>query len=337
MQTTDQKLISIMGTTATGKTELALFLAHQIIDAQLADGVCLISADSKQVYQGLEILTGADIPAEFKLMQATPLSLNYCFTQHQQQNIQLHGVSIIRPDQEWSVAHFRNLAIHLIQHSWLKNWLPIIVGGTSFYHHQLFNNDIDIYIKPNEKLRLNLEKFDLAQLQKLLQQLDEEKLKKMNQSDLNNPRRLMRAIEVAQAHSDSPSMPSSYPIFHQPKKYLSIALQIDEQILQTKISQRVNDRLKNGAKQEVKNLLALNLNSTSPVMTTLGVKPISALLAGQTTLLETITAWVQQELQYAKKQLTWLKKISADLVTNVQEKDYQILLWQKIKTAFHKP
>jgi tRNA dimethylallyltransferase len=332
---TTQKLISVLGTTAAGKTSLTLYLAEKILKKNMADGICIISADSRQVYQGLETLTGTDIPPNFKFKNLEKSS-DYCrFLKHNDMPITLHGVSIVSPIQDWSVAHFRNMAIDLIKQAWKKNWLPIIVGGTTFYHKQLFNNDPDIYIKPNQKLRKSLAQKSIKELKELLEKADPKKLGLMNASDRANPRRLIRAIEVAKSEKKLPKAEKNRPIFNEPEQYLSIALQIELETLQRKILTRVKQRFHGGAIKEVKHLLSLKLKPTAQVMTSLGVKPITQYIANKLTAQETIQVWAQDELNYAKKQITWLKQMSVDLKIKTQDKNAQTKIWNHIKKTLN--
>ncbi len=332
MINTQHKLISILGTTATGKTSLALFLAKKTLQEKLAQGVTLISADSRQVYQGLEVLTGADVPPNFKFKKTA--TQDYRFAQDQTLPITLHGILIVKPTEEWSVAQFRNMAISLINQSWQKNWLPIVVGGTSFYHQQLFNNDPDIYIKPNPELRKQLASSSTKNLQQMLNVLDLEKLNQMNLSDVNNPRRLIRAIEVAQVKKDQTSTVKNRPIFYQPHNYYSIGLQTDLKTLQDKILLRVRKRMTQGAIEEVKNLLLLNLPSSSPAMSALGIEPISQYLQNKISQEQAIKNWTLSEYQYAKRQITWLKSLQLDLQPNSQPEKS----WLQVReNLFRKP
>lgn len=331
------RLISIMGPTATGKTSLALWLAQQI-QAQTTpgkskkqtqppeptqrfnaptpqptpQGVALISADSKQVFRGLETITGADVPANFKRIKAQDSQLKYDYFLHQQQATTLHGVSILMPDEEWSVTQFRNLAIHVIQAAWKKNYLPIVVGGTGFYHQQLFNNDPQLYIPPQNKIRQQAEQKTVEQLQAWLQDLAADKLAAMNRSDRHNPRRLIRAIEVAQALQEpGPQLKqrlTQRPHFSKPDQYLALGLKASSKTLKNKIKQRVLRRFTSGAVQEVKNLIALNLPAHSQALAATGVEPITRYLEQEQTAQQTLAAWTQQEYQYAQRQLTWWKQ-----------------------------
>ncbi len=307
-QKSSNRLVSIVGLTATGKTSLSLWLAKQLISQQMIRGVSLISADSRQVYRGMEVITGADIPETFVPAKPSQTKTNYRFFKHQKIPLELHGLSIIYADQDWSVAHFRNLAIASIKQAWRKNYLPIIVGGTGFYHLQLFNNDPDPYIKPHPKLRQKAEDKDVEQLQEWLKKLDQQKLATMNQSDRNNPRRLIRAIEVAKAIEEPSDRVKNRPKFKVPKNYSVIGLKLPIDKLKPKIKKRVVSRFTKGAIQEVKDLTALNLDEKSPPMTATGVESIEKHLEDKLNSTGTIKDWTQTEVQYAKRQLTWWKK-----------------------------
>lgn len=299
-------LLSVVGLTAAGKSSLCLWLAEQLTAEKKAKGVVLISADSRQVYQGMEVLTGADIPDEFSVQKSDKLP--YQFYKHQSQPFSLHGVSIIYPSQDWSAAHFRNMAIELIKYSWKYDYLPMVVGGTGFYHQQLFNNDPDIYVKPNADIRSEADGMNTNKLQQWLQTVSKSRWQEMNQSDRSNPRRLIRAIEVSLALQDPSPRIKTRPKFNQPDHYLQLGLKLPLKKLEPKIKQRVLHRFTHGAIQEVEELQRLDLDPSHPAMTAAGVKPISRYLKGELTGQQVITNWTRQELQYAKRQLTWWKK-----------------------------
>ncbi|RMD65757.1 tRNA (adenosine(37)-N6)-dimethylallyltransferase MiaA, partial [Candidatus Pacearchaeota archaeon] len=173
-----KKIVLISGPTATGKTKLAVKLT-KIFPA------LLISADSRQVYQGMDIVTGKDHPPQIKLA---------C-------------LDILKPDEKISVALWRQCALKAIASAYSQNQLPIIVGGTNFYLKSLTSNIETITIPPNLSLRRILSAKTAVELQAILNKLNPTKLKRMNNSDRHNPRRLIRAIEVAtyyQTHSSPP-------------------------------------------------------------------------------------------------------------------------------------
>jgi tRNA dimethylallyltransferase len=329
-QKSSNRLVSIVGLTATGKTSLSLWLAKQLIAQQKIKGVSLISADSRQVYRGMEIITGADVPEKFKPVKVDQTKTKYRFFKHQELPLELHGVSIIYPDQDWSVAHFRNLAIINIKQAWQKDYLPIIVGGTGFYHLQLFNNDPDPYIKPQPKLRQKAEDKSVDQLQNWLKKISQEKLEQMNKSDRNNPRRLIRAIEVAKATKNPSNRVKNRPIFKVPEYYDVIGLKLPMAKLEPRIKKRVVSRFTQGAIQEVENLLALDLDKKSPPMTATGVESIKNHLADKLNSTETIKNWTQTEVQYAKRQKTWWKKRKKIAWFRPDQPKYQQKIFKKL-------
>ena len=309
---------SVVGPTATGKTKKALELADVVLANAQYPGVDLISVDSRQVYQGLEVLTGADVPKEFALRPARG-----CGTYFAQDDgsIRIFGISIIKPSDEWSVAHFRQMAREIIGKSWAENRLVILVGGTGLYYKHLFSDDPQLAVPPNPELRLTLEKLSIDSLQERLEKIDPEKLAQMNASDRVNKRRLIRAIEVEcnttttcfdfapiSAQHDDEIQFSNIQV-----KQIFLALPLAE--LQKKINLRVLERFEGGAIEEVRQLLELSLPSSAPVSSTLGVPEITQYIQNKFTANECQQLWTLHEYQYAKRQLTWWKKSSSDILS----------------------
>ncbi|MBI5356461.1 hypothetical protein HZB78_02510 [Candidatus Collierbacteria bacterium] len=168
------KILIISGPTAAGKTQLAFRLAKQF------DGE-LISADSRQVYRGMDIGTGKEFPVQVKT---------------QNSKLKIFGYDLVNPDEEWSAAHFVKLADKLIPEIQSRGRLPIIVGGTGLYIANLLNPPETLNIPPDRKLRAELEKPAVAELQDRLKKINQKRFEKMNESDRSNPRRLIRAIEI---------------------------------------------------------------------------------------------------------------------------------------------
>lgn len=324
----NKKVISIVGPTATGKTEFALTLAQKIIEQNKVSGILIISADSRQVYQGLEVLSGADIPNNFNKINNPVDQFLYDYFQHHQLPLQIHGVSIINPQEEWSVAHFVKFAKKLIDQAFSNNQLPIIVGGTGFYHQQLLKQEPSLSIKPNQQIRKKASQKTIDELHKWLKNLNPKKLAQMNNSDANNPRRLIRAIEIEQSKKNKNNKKQSrtYSTFQ-------IGIKNNPELLEKKIIQRVENRLNGGAIEEVKSLLNINLPETSSIKTATGFKPISQYLDNQLSLEEAKRNWLTQELQYAKRQITWFKQHSPDIWIDCLNDNLQIEI-QKIISEF---
>ncbi|MBU0975038.1 hypothetical protein KKD03_05050 [Patescibacteria group bacterium] len=320
-------LVSVLGPTATGKTSFALKLAEQALSIEsitgknsgkkLFSGVDLISADSRQIYRGLEILSGADVPNEFKKVlpnkedeQNIDAFMIDVFPYFENKNIRLHGVSIIGLNDEWSVAHFKNFAINIINNSFADNRLPIIVGGTTLYINHLFNKDNNLYVKPITEVRNKASQMTVQELQEWLRSVNPEKLVQMNNSDINNSRRLVRAIEI------SIGKPELEKIMNLPDDInnIKIGLTTDLEKISEKINKRVFERFNNVVVDEVKNLhstcptSSINSPNFSTSSTILGASDISSYLNNEIDQEKCLENWALHEFQYAKRQLMWLKK-----------------------------
>lgn len=259
------KILIICGPTATGKTKLAVKLAKKFNGE-------LISADSRQIFQGMDIVTGKDKP----------------------KGIKIHGLDLVKPNEEFSVAHFVKLAHTLINQIIKRKKLPILVGGTGQYLDSLVNPPSTLTVPPDWSLRRKLEQFSARKLLKLLKQLNPKKLNSMNHSDQLNPRRLIRAIEVAK-FQQGPTFTSQRTDLKQ-YNVLWIGLTADKKTLDKKIESRVKQRIKAGAIQEWQKLIA-KYDQKLPSMSSIGYRE-----------LPDIDKWIKAEQQYAKRQLTWFKK-----------------------------
>lgn len=257
------KILIICGPTATGKTALAAELAKKFNGE-------LISADSRQVYRGMDIVTGKDRP----------------------KGVKIHGLDLVKPNEEFSVAHFVKLTRTLINQIIKRKKLPIIVGGTGLYLKSLINPPATINVKPDWQLRKKLEKKSVRQLQAQIKKINPDKWLSMNYSDQNNPRRLIRAIEVAKSLRGPTLQADKYDA-------LWVGLTADKKILDQKIAERVRKRVNKGAVNEWKKLKA-KYSASLPSMSSIGYRE-----------LPDITNWIVAEQQYARKQLTFFKKIKA--------------------------
>lgn len=300
------QVISVVGATATGKTAFALKLAATLLDAKKHEKIHLLSADSRQVYQGLENLTGADLPTDFQVRSDREFS--YPFFSNKANNIFIHGVSIIETNEEWSVAHFKKL-FENIRLNFQDTDCLIVVGGTGLYQQQLLHQAETVAIPQDKELRQRLEQFDLNQLKDELQKINHKKYLQMNNSDINNSRRLIRAIEVTLFEK------------HQPKKQIEFKqnckitkiepqiyyLQLSEKERQQKIKERVKQRF-DLAKAEVAKQLATKQNFNLPAFSSTGFQELRKFLSGEIDYQTCLQLWQTAEIQYAKRQDTWWKK-----------------------------
>lgn len=297
-----KKIISVVGPTASGKTSFALDFAKKELEKNFYTGIDLISVDSRQVYRGLEVLSGADVPKDFEVVE---LDGKFRFFKHKDLEITIKGVSILSLNDEWSVAHFKDFATEIILNSFKNNRLPILVGGTGLYHQYLFSTDKNLYVPPNQELRDKAENMSLPEIQNWLKELDLEKFNSMNNSDINNPRRLIRAIEISLGKpklTGSKKLPTNLEV-----KTMVIGLDMDLEEIQNRIFIRVQERYEQGAINEVKDLLRVCTKKDMPVCSTLGVSDINKFISGKFSKEECIKNWALHEFQYAKRQLTWFK------------------------------
>lgn len=293
------QLISIVGATATGKTSIALALAKKLLALNLVKTVHLLSADSRQVYRGLENLTGADVPTDFTTAKSS--SYIYPYFSNPNENIFLHGSSIIETSDDWSVAHFQKLFTEI--YSRLEDQgVLIVVGGTGFYQQQIINPAESTMIPQNLNLRKKLAELNLVELQNQLKSLNQEKLENMNNSDLNNPRRLVRAIEIALYKMEQVFKPKQVACPANKIFYLELPKAIRE----AKIKKRVLNRFAL-AKEEVKKQLEKKEFNALAVTCT-GFTELDQFIHGKINQQACLTKWQLAEIQYAKRQDTWWKK-----------------------------
>lgn len=295
-----QTVFSIIGPTASGKTAVAFHLAEYLL-AQEFKNVHLISVDSRQVYMGLEILTGADIPSNFVQTE----SENFEYPYFEKGQIKLHGISIIKPADEWSVAHFQQLALPIIRNAENNHEAVILVGGTGLYHDHLFSDDPQIQIGPDSDFRTKASNFSVEDLQSSLAKINPEKFRSLNNSDLNNPRRLIRAIEISKAKFGG-GQKLNKPL-DQKASHLYIGITAPLDLISAKIKARVKERF-GQALREVEIILGEGISITKPIRTTLGFAQLVAYLNEQITKEQVLEIWTTRETQYAKRQLTWWKK-----------------------------
>lgn len=271
-------MIIITGQTATGKTKLALELAKKYNGE-------LINFDSRQIYKYLNIITGKDIPSE---------------------EIWLYDV--VTPDQYFSSFDFVKLVTPIITDIKKRGKTPILVGGTYLYlKHFIYGID-DNNCPPNFILREKLNNKSVDYLQKMLIKLNKTVFKNLNHSDQLNPRRLIRKIEIASNQKGTllykvrPHLRSALP-----KIFIGLRYK-DKSKLRKVIEKRVEKRLKSGAIEEVKKLLKMGYKSSDPGMKTIGYQQVIKYLNKELTKEKAIEDWVNKEVQYAKRQLTFMKQ-----------------------------
>lgn len=228
-------MLAVFGPTATGKTDLAIKFAKKFNGE-------LISADSRQIYKGLDVGTG-----KVSFTSKVEKHHGYWIVD----DVKIHGFDLIEPGQDFTVANFLKFAQTSVIQITKLGKLPITVGGTGFYIKALLDGINTIGIPADIKLRRKLNKLPATNLYQKLFSLDQNRATKMNESDRKNPRRLIRAIEIA-SHK-SPIRQYSHPTI-QPS-YLLMGLAAPNQFLYERADKWLEKRLRKGLVEEVKNLI----------------------------------------------------------------------------------
>ena len=275
-----QKIISIAGTTATGKSSLAVSLAQKI-NAEI------ISADSRQVYRGFDIATAKA-------------------TEEEMGGIKHYLIDVLPPEQEFSAGIFVELAKKAISEISAKGKTPIIVGGTGLYLKMLLDGMDMPQGEPNLDLRNELQTFldknGKEALYKMLCSLDKDFAKKLHPNDTY---KVMRSIEILKTSNSS--METARGQKESEFDVLKIALGAkDRQVIYDRINQRVDKMIELGLIQEAKNIYYNNKNLKS-FNSTIGYQEFVPYFEGQCELSEAINKIKQNTRRYAKRQLTWFR------------------------------
>ncbi len=270
------KLLIICGPTATGKTTLAVKLAKEFNGE-------IISADSRQVYKGMDIITGKDRPAGVKIWL----------------------YDVVEPSQKFSVADYYQLAWKAIEDVWKGGKLPILVGGTGFYLQAVLKGIGTMGIGPDWDLRQKLTNYSINELTDYLNKISPGRWERMSESDRKNPRRLIRAIEVAKNRQ-------SLTLNHKPLNFdsLVVGLTAPYEVLYERIDKRVKERMKMGAEREVKKLLNQGYDWNNSVLgTTIGYREWQDYFKKKASKKEVVQRWQYDEHAYARRQMTWFRKM----------------------------
>lgn len=294
-------VLVICGPTATGKTYWALKLAKKYKGE-------IISADSRQVYQGMDIGTGKELPPGIKYKR-------FFFKKHGYyvvEGIKVWGYDLVSPKEEYSVSEYYKVVERILQGIKKRNSLPILVGGTGLYIRSVVDGIPTAGIPKNEKLRKHLETKNTSELYDILAQLDSSKAASLNSSDRKNPRRLIRAIEIAQWRvgnvSKSKKAESKFRGLVEKDKVLFIGLKLPKPELDRNIKTRVDKRIESGVEEEVRKLLKSGVKWNMQSMNSLGYKIWQGYFEGTKTKEKVVEKWITDEKNYAKRQMTWFKK-----------------------------
>lgn len=268
------KILVVLGPTATGKSDLAVELAHDFNGE-------VISADSRQVYRGMNLGTGKISKKEMK-------------------GVPHHLLDVVNPKQVYTVAKFQKNAREAIEDILSRGRLPILCGGTGFYIQSIVDGIILPNVAPDKTLRTSLSKKTAPALFKILTKLDP---KRAATIDLHNPVRLIRAIEIAKTLGKTPPIKKDI-------RYdaLQIGLDLPDEILKKKIYDRILIRMKKGMIAEAKKLHHEGLSYRRMRMLGLEYGFLADLIEEKITRAQFIEQLSVAIFQYVKRQRAWFKR-----------------------------
>lgn len=271
-----RKIIVILGPTASGKSALAVRVAKKLNGE-------IISADSRQVYKWLDIGSGK-------------------VTKKEMGGIAHHCIDYVNPKKRYSVVDFKKCAEKAIEKISAKNKTPIIVGGTGLYIQAIVDNIVLPKVKPDWNLRKKLEKKTTEEMFEILKSLDLDRAKNI---DAKNPRRLMRAIEIAKTLGKVPQLK---PISRTVLDIIQVGIKLPDEILKKNIEKRIKKMLKGGLIAETKKLKNLGLSWKRICEFGFEYKYPALFLQGKISKDEMLTKMLTENRQYAKRQMTWFKR-----------------------------
>ena len=310
MSSENKKIIVIVGPTAVGKSDIAVLLANKLNGE-------IISADSRQVYKGLNIGTGKIKESEM-------------------QGITHHLLDVKDPKERFDVIDYVKLAVTAVNDIQGRNKIPIIVGGTGFYIQALVDGIDFPEVSPDQDLRDELSQKSADELLKILESIDREKAKELQtkrNGDHKNPRRLIRAIEIAKnqkirmegrqiyeqeevtevTSSERKQTPSLLKLNYTP---IFIGIKLPDIELKQRIQKRLISRMNDGMIEEAKRLHENGLSFKRMDELGLEYRYLANYLQGQISKEELINELTTKIWQYSKRQMTWWKKDSRIMWSN---------------------
>ncbi len=273
--------VFLVGPTGVGKTSIAIWLAKRI------DGE-IVSADSMQVYRGMEV--GVAKP-----------------TAKERKEIPHHLIDIVTIDEEFSVAQYKELAEKTIREIQCRKKAPLIVGGTGLYIKALTEGifrgpDADWNFR--KKLMEEVEKDGHQRLYKRLKEVDPETAEKIDQNDV---RRIIRALEIYEK-TGQPISELQREWRKSSLTHTMIGLTMERRLLYERINNRVEKMFEDGLVEETKRLMEVELEKNRTAMQAIGYKEVVGYLKNQYSLDEAKDLVKRNTRRYAKRQLTWFRK-----------------------------
>lgn len=277
----NQKMITILGPTASGKTSVAAALA-------LRTGGEIISADSRQVYRRMDIGTGKDL-ADYTIGDV---------------HIPYHLIDIAEPGTKYNLFQYQQDFHTAYNDIRSRGKLPILCGGTGLYIEAVLGGYSLSPVPQNQKLRESLEGKSLDQLTQMLVQLKQKNGSNMhNRTDVDTAQRAIRAIEIETYNLEHPTPERQMP----PVDSLVIGINIDRELRREKITRRLKARLEEGMCDEIRSLIDGGVNPDDLIYYGLEYKFVTEYVVGKTSYEEMFRKLEIAIHQFAKRQMTWFR------------------------------
>lgn len=274
-------LLSVIGPTASGKTSLAVQLA-------LAFDGEVISADSRQVYQGMDIGTGKDLD-EYEV---------------DGRKVPFHLIDIVEAGYKYNVFEYQKDFFRVWKDCKVRNVIPVLCGGSGLYVEAVLKGYKLLAVPVNEELRNSL---SCLSLQELAEKLATYK-KLHNTTEIDTPKRAIRAIEIEEYYRTHPYEEQELPEI----RPLIVGVEVEREVRRTRITQRLHERLKQGMVEEVRNILAQGVDPEDLIYYGLEYKYLTLYILGKLSYDEMIGQLNVAIHQFAKRQMTWFRKMERE-------------------------
>ena len=269
-------LLIVTGPTASGKTSLAAAIAGKI-------GGEIISADSRQVYRGMNIGTGKDYDDYIVDGRRIPC----------------HLIDIAAPGYKYNVFEYQRDFIRVYTKLKSNNIFPVVCGGSGMYADSIISGYKMVEVAPDSGLRSNLDKKSMPELIEILSTYKQ----LHNITDIDSKKRVIRAIEIEHFNQNKSKPVSDFPLI----RSLVVGILPDRESRRMNISRRLEQRLNEGMIDEVKNLMEQGLKSETLIYYGLEYKYITLYLTGKITYEDMVRDLETAIHQFAKRQMTWFR------------------------------
>lgn len=299
-----QKMITIIGPTASGKTTLAAHLAASLIaEGQPAE---IISGDSRQVYRGMDIGTGKDLcDYEVKTQDANSQHPSPT-TQHPTPitKIPYHLIDICDPGEKYNIFEFQQDFLKAYEDITSRGALPILCGGSGLYVESVIREYHLSPVPKNEELREELSHKSMAELTAILMDLKEKNNSDMhNKTDVDSPQRAIRAIEIEAYNLEHKTEDRYFP----PIETTIIGVDIPRDERRRKISTRLKNRVDEGMVDEIKRILDSGVSADDLIYYGLEYKYVTEYVIGKRSYDNMLKELEIAIHQFAKRQMTWFR------------------------------